>query len=647
MKSFKYGKTKGYNYDYVNGSELGYCEKRGQVNDIVIHNPVSVANCSIKSTDSKYDMRTEGSKASGSANFAVLDRTVTINFPSSGFHAGNGDLGILDTRELPGRGYQNIASTEQWTRDKFVVFPFSVITSEGYTYIAGTPINLYYLNSDGTSYTFKLPLANYEVKNAEVTFIALATNAEKIEYYDESNGETNKERTDAVYAARHTAHKFVEMDIVGSIGALTIEDVGDFRFAELFKVPYPASSDKYGWLIENVVHKVDVTNANHIVVDGLDVRGEKYSEDTDYGDTFGTQAIRADSSALVKMPLTPLDNNIKSLRKQPMRPGYRLYMDVSTIGNYYGMNTIDESSGNLITDVNNTDKEHYMKIKPKYFALDLNKAGTSAEYIPLDCYYKNSNNEYIPCNLYYNDVTAAANKFSIYFEWAEEYARRNYIYKFKGSSYSEKNLTDAAVKYLSNLYNLYIGTGLPGDSITLVDFKSPNADKVLIGTAEDISLADVNRTFIGSSSTYGVDNSSEDLDEDFFKAQAQKWHFTLALPSSVVFVEAGKPCTSMNVKEIQTLGDTVGGHAGKGAVIVCTLDIRVGGEVWTLEYDGTTVNNADTDGTLTGIQISDDPELDDIYCTDSLPSEGKTDPIIAVFSNKYTAADDLRSEGSH
>ena len=94
--------------------------------------------------------------------------------------------------------------------------------------------------------------------------------------------ETNRERDTTTCGAEHNAHKKQQIDVVGLIGTLTIEDTGDFRFANLFK-----QTDGTGkWLIENLVPSVNYKLPNKIASDIKDVRREVANEKTNYHGTY-------------------------------------------------------------------------------------------------------------------------------------------------------------------------------------------------------------------------------------------------------------------------------------------------------------------------------------------------------------------------
>lgn len=544
-----------------------------------------------------------GTEIDISDTFINIDRLFQIYYPDTGDFAESPSLhGILDTTSVRGMGYTDGMDTSRWTRDKYVVFPVSVLYRDASGELtkqasAGQPINLNYVPSDASNkytWTFYAVLANNEQKNSGVKFVSIASNAATVKYYEESSGVTNKDRVDGK-AARHTATKKQVVDVLGSIGGLTLEDTGDFRFATLFK----KSKGNGKWLIQNLVPEVNLSMPNKVVADDRDVRNETVSAETNWHDTYGTQYMDTGGKAYEQLllPLVPRYNPVKALRNQPMRPGYNLYMDISTIGNYYGEN-VDDSGAYVDNDL-----YYKMTVTPRYWALDLD----DGEYTPLDV-YMGKNTEYKA--VAYFDCEGKESRYYLYLDWLANAARRNYT---KG----EKNATGKVVDAYTS-----------GD----IKLRTPSVYKDPLGTAQRLHLNDLNRTFIGSTETYGADTNPENaIYEAVYNRQAQRWHWTIGLPSSSVFVEAGKPCTDANIKAIRD----------KNAVIVCSLDIKVRGTVWTLEYDGSAINNNNG-----GIQPYEGGK---VYPPPTDPETGEPlkDPIVTVYTNKFTSADDLRTEGSH
>ena len=548
-----------------------------------------------------------------SDTFINIDREFKIYYPNTGDFSQSPNMhGILDTTSVRGMGYVDNMDCSKWTRDKYVIFPVNVIFKDkdgNFTKQASAyqPINLFYIPQDGDYiWTFYAVLGNNEVNNGTTKFVSIASNANTIEYYDESVDVTNKDRVDRTYAARHTATKVQYIDVLGSIGGLALEDTGDFRFATLFKQP----KNNGTWLIKNLVPQVNLKLPNKVLSDDKDLRFEDVSAGTLWHDAYSTQYSSTGGKAYkhVQLPLTPADNPIQALKKQPMRPGYNLYMDISTIGNYYGENL--DTSG----EYTDSDLYYKMQITPRYWLLNLD---TNA-YTPLDVYMGQSGN-YKPVAAF--DCDSSISEYYLYMDWQNEYQRRNYTAK-------EKKTTGDVIDFFT-----------PAESPKI---RVPSTQKDILGTAQRLFLNDINRTFIGSTTTYGVNKNPENaLAEPIYGRQAQRWNWTIGLPSSSVFVKAGEKCTTANIEKISS----------QNAVIVCTLQIYVKGEVWTLAYDGTAINNVDKDKTgKTGVKIFDDgPYKDKVYTPPVDPKTGKftTDPIVSVYSNDHTSADDLRTEGSH
>ncbi len=156
-----------------------------------------------------------------------------------------------------------------------------------------------------------------------------------------------------------------------------------------------------------------------------------------------------------------------SILIEPMRPGYNLYMDISTIGNYYGENL--DTSGEY------TDSNLYykMQITPRYWLLNLD----TNPYTPLDVYMGQSGN-YKPVAAF--DCNSSVSEYYLYMDWQNEYQRRNYTAK-------EKKTTGDVVDYF---------TSAESPSIRV-----PSTQKDILGTAQRLFLNDINRTFIGSTTT--------------------------------------------------------------------------------------------------------------------------------------------------
>lgn len=579
------------------------------VNDTYNHYAYGDSRCwKSKEVDTKVDYGTNVDKTNV---FINLDGDFDIRFSYEGCIFGNGQRGLLncDTNTLGG-GWSTdsnaVMDTRKYVREQYVKFPFDVKAPDGNIYTAGTWILLKFMpNNDGkvndavNTYTFHCLEENNEGKKVTVEFFVSAINEEETLLR-----QTNNQNTNLVSRAQdcYSQHR---IDVVGSIGALTLTDTGDFRFANFFK-----NSTVGNELVQNVVPSVDEGSVRAIAVDTKDVlKNTAIDGNNRYRSTYGVTG--KNGLLWTALPLTPVDNNIESVKEQLLRPGYKLYMDVETVGNYYGVNF--DSNGNYI-DYNGTNK---MVITPRYWALDLD----TEKYTPLDVYASTSQSEYdkvvdFDDPNFKSDVVYNIN-------WADEVKLKNtssFLVNRRAFSLMENSINDG-----SNLANKLIQSRRPWDVVT--DY---------IGTANKIVLYDVNTVSIGSSNTYGVPYKDAVIPEERYQRQSQRWFFETGLPSSAVFVEAGLPCTDVNIKSIQK----------QNMVIVCALNIRVRGTVWTLQYDGSTINFADTDSSgKKGIKISDE---DKVY-EPPKESDGEyiKDPIVAIYDSTKTSKDDLSITGTH
>lgn len=555
-----------------------------------------------------------GQPSSSNGAFINIDREFTIYYPDMGDYEQQPKLnGISECTDSKGKGYKNSMDTDTWLRNKFVIYPFNTLDAANNLWGAGEPIDLLKLPSNNKKYTFTCLLANSERNGCSVTFHSVANNAPESLNYDDADSYTNYERG-GNHAAKMSVTKRQEIDVVGSIGSLTINDTGDPRFAELFK--QPINNGK--WLIPNVVREVDYELPSKIVSDDVDSRNEPTSVTGYNHDVYGvtTMPTGGKSFPYVKLPLVPYKNNIKALQKENMRPGYNLYMDIETVGNYIGDNWQDDTTNGMIPWERGNDASGMftkkMQIKPKYWELNLD----TGKYSEVDAYMY-SGSSYLPIVM--SDKKDQVSEYYYYLDWLNESARRSYTMK------EQKNSTAYQAANTNDIYK----------------FRLPTNERDVIGQADRIYLIDIDRTLIGSSFRYGKDYNTGNINSTIsdnrmneldFVVGSQRWHWTLGLPSSTVFVKKGDKPTTANIDKIQDAN----------SVIVCSLDIKVRGEVWTLEYDGTAVNYSDG----TGFKIypggkTYPPPIDPVT------NKPINDPIIVVYDNERTSKDDIQTQGSH
>lgn len=560
-----------------------------------------------------------------SGDFVNLDYGFKIYFPNTGNFYGNGAYGISDISNTEGKGYTSPMDTTTWVKAKYVVFDFDVIYdkdkdgdfSDDKLYLAGEPIPLGTFSYKGTNaknnfnddspddymYNFYVPLENSEIHNGHVKFCAVALNSGSDEW-SENQTTHNYERTN--YYAAHDAMKEVFVDVVGRVGSMTMMDSGDFRFSNFFKQPTNS-----GWLVDNIVREVDVRKQNYWLADPLNIRGEKGTSKTNGLNTYGTQFFKSDLSKLLYMPLVPMYNNIDALKKQPQRIGYMNLMSLETIGNYYGIASADVPGS----------ENYKVQIQPFYYHLDVN----TGKWTPVDVYMLNGTT-YSKINEFGNKNATTDYQWNYSLNWLDESARRMY-------STGEKKATDNVVED----YATPVFTNEDGEAV-FKRIQIASGREYQYGTAQMLFLRARNRTFIGSSVTEGNTTNpgnrvSVETDngvdyESPYQKQGQRWHFSLGLPSSAVFVEHGKACTQENINKL----------TNDHSVIVTALEVYVKGEVWTLKYKNNDVSNQK-------IQVTKDTPVWD-YSNDP---NGPGDKIIVTVTTtpKHSSKHDLQTEGTH
>ena len=467
-------------------------------------------------------------------NFINLDYGFQVYLPNRGDFYGDNSYGLASLNKNRGRGFINSMNTTEWVKEKYVTFDFNVIYA-GVGYLGGTRIPLDISDADGV-YDFYCPLANSEAVSAVVTFEVIAINGTG----QDNSLPANRERYNS-YDARHSGIKRFNVDVVGRIGNLIMEDTGDYRFANLFKMAKVPTS----WIVPGVVRDVALDQQNNIVGDLIDIRGVPVTAPNQYLNTYGLTSFANRNP--VPFPLTPDKNNIAALRTQPLRIGYKSYLDVQTLGDY--------ANG-------------YIQIIPHYYNVNL-----STNVITEVDVYMVVDGAYQPINMFgaavpgwdpsivYNNLTMLS--------WDDEFARRNY-------SATER----ARTEQIASAYKTYDASG------NVIDLPTPLGKYHAYGNNQLLQLTGRNRTFIGTSMVCNQYNANPGnvFNDLWFGKQAQRWHFTTGLPSSSVVVRKGLVVNQTNVDILKT----------KNSVLLLTLDIKSVGESYILQYKGDGQNSSVT-----------------------------------------------------
>ncbi len=504
--------------------------------------------------------------------FINMDWPFQVYFPNRGDFNQGQLSGIPYITTARGKGFVDNMDTTKWTKSKRVKFDFNVIyEGNGQLYRAGEWIEL---PVNGDYYNFYCVLANYEAKSAGIEYEVEAINCPGTN--DNKMSETNKQRY-TNFTARHGAYKRSYVDIVGRIGNLIIDDTDDFRFCNLFKTPLDSSE----WIAEGVVKKVNSNLQNMFMAWNRDIRGNVINGASNWLNTYGTQSWAEKSPIL--LPLSPEKNNIASLKEQPMRPGYDILAEVSTIGNY----------------------GKRMQIVPYYYALNLSDSSLK----PVDVYMV-SNNSYKPINIF-NIWDTEWEMSDLYpyimnLDWANESNRRNY-------DPLEKAHTDV----IAALKAEFVLTPVDGGEFEVTgtrELDRPVGNYYPLGTSQLLELTGRARTFIGGTETNGVSKNIGNRipDVEWWEA-AQRWHFKVGLPSSAVFVEHNSKISAEEIKKI----------SNDEHVIVLAVDIKAIGDTYVLGY-----NHQGTNGT---IQVSG--------VTYAMPSN--IPPVLAVYSANKSSIQDV------
>lgn len=519
-------------------------------------------------------------------NFVNLDYPFQVYFPNIGDFEGTNSLGISKTTKQRGYGFEDNMDTTTWTKEKYVTFQFDV-TYKNNLYRAGERV---YLPVDEDTFDFYCPLENKEARQAHVDFVAIAINNK----YGELDGDetTNKARSSTKLMADHSSIKTYYIDVVGRIGNMTIQDTGDFRFANFFK----KSFNNGEWLIENLVPTVDVTSQNYIVGEQEDIRGLSFKEQSNYLNTYGTESTKEQKP--YTFPLSPKDNNIEALRRQPLRIGYPVFMDTELLGNYI---------------------QGSVQILPYYYSLDLRDGSID----PVDI-YMSVNGSYKMINKFDKLVDGTVDTSNVYdnkvfLNWNDESDRRNY-------NSTQYNLSENTAKYFNENYTSIYAAGYSGDGSEEV--LNPYGQYYVMGNNNALMLTPRARSFIGTDITNGTNhNPGNKIDSYEYSRQGTRWHFTLSLPSTAIPVKSGEKPTTDNFAKV----------SDRYHVILGALDIKAIGDTYALKND---VDN------LEGVEIQTINDTGEVkttkYDITKIPYQ-----VVTVTSSDKTSRDDLAESGTH
>ena len=489
---------------------------------------------------------------------------------------------------------------------------------------------------------------------------------------------TNKIRMIS-FRSLHGAYKSFFLDTVGRIGNFTIVDTEDFRFSNLFKLPVmndansAMMSDANNWIVEGIVKVVDEDIQNFYIGDTYDLRLNKASANTRWLDTYGTQAwMTGQITRTVDGGITERDinrpnlidqiftsdvNNIDLYKNNSLKIGYDVYTSIETLGNYYGgyLQMIPKIYALKIDD----DEVEGME---KYNNSENGKYIMRGTYIPLDVYIE-KDAELLLVNRYNNAANGNANindldlyDFVFNLDWLTESEKRNYTIE-------EQERTKAVQEAFR--IEVFDSTG----SVENVEkYSIPQGEFNTIGTEQYMLLSSifkynyqtdqtygVQRTFVGSSNTYGKNTWSGGgvnsefglnknrwglIDEEYFWRNVQRWHGKVGLPDSSVFIPTGLEINDENRKWIDPEAKDT--HFA----IVVTADMVAISDLWTLNYSQPWFKNF----TLSGVKFDTSFDRSNAYIKSVEHYPGHKDsngtmcphclpPIIAIYGGAETPSE--------
>lgn len=376
-----------------------------------------------------------------------------------------------------------------------------------------------------------------------------------------------------------------KVNLVGSIGNVTVHDVEDFRFSNYFKVP------KASWLIEGVIHDVDEKLPRRVVSSYKDIMQREvnfYVEDRKIYRRNGTEA--SDISGLVALghsslgttvylptkeyggmagpfddlPLVPKYNTVDEYKTEAVRLGYKAFISVDTIGNYqsYIPSTVKVPEGPDDEDT----RTNYLSVKSQYYLYDFD----DGKFYDVDIWSGSTGGK----ERLYNGTTRETEKIlqagSIFQDVNSETYRRNIgIYELMYTSLLI--VEDDTANNSNGEYTILYGNrhyiGQPGN------LRLDNRDLTYIGSSNN-----------DSDSRYWGESINQTLE---YSKNAQRYHFKDGLTSTTVLTEPLGDNPSQG--DIKSANDKVR-EEHPHSVLVQFMDFTAKGSVWTIKVNGSAVN---------------------------------------------------------
>lgn len=532
-------------------------------------------------------------------------------------------------------------------------------------------------NAFGVTNTSNLTESNIDDANAPHTYVTIETygintfvktsdSSAKFGYIMEENSNAGNMKANAAF-------KSEPVNLVGSIGNLTVHDVEDFRFSNYFKEPIPNK-----WLIDGVIEQVNVNKPIRVVSSQKDIcfndvkyiieGGKYYKLDHDLGtktevtsgytaaghSTLGTTIFTIDgeyggmAGYYDPLPLVPRYNVVEEFKSEAVRLGYKAFMSIDTIGQYESFidDTVKVPSG---PDTEDT-REKFLNVKSIYYLYDLD----DGQLYDIDIWSGSTGGK----ERVYNGTSKITEQFthsgSIYQNVIEDLTRRNIgLFELTKTNELSAGANKQPGEYtFVNAINHYIGR--PGY------LKLDNRDLSYIGSSNNDSEGRYWGATIGFPSEWSQN--------------AQRYHFKDGLTSTTVITKPlGDDRSTITQGMIETATHEVK-EEHPNAVVIQFMDFIAKGDVWNIRHNGSAVNEPyfviyDVDGDDPADPDDDakyipkDMNIDNVKRNNKVTyrgaktfnpvtgnESGTVDPNltpVVVFQAYNTSADDRTISGTH
>lgn len=450
-------------------------------------------------------------------------------------------------------------------------------------------------------------------------------------------GNTAMWRESDIYDRYTSSASSQRYTLIGRIGGLTLYDTGDPRYQDTFKQINPNPDEReyaiapFVWAIKRYSN-VDGEEGSQFkyLVDMLDVRGrflvktpKENNKDGIYklavsGDTYAHTAWYLSKAYITGrrelLPLTSDFNIHEEVRNevQTIKLGYEVHCSLNTIGNYFGsLGKRPTDNESTYVNTNNDYGQTKVQVHPKYVLFN----EETEEFIPVDAYmrqgtsyklinagsmkpFENDMDEYVKDSPYYLDtflynkspvkitpnqdgLNRSEHEYKLDQNMLRESVTREESRKTYYVIHDEKHEDNYDGKYENNLA---IRDGFNTSLLDPYDY----GDGEIGGTALDESytygnaqmefLREFNRTFIGGTTLALNEQNATGgfslLVQKNATKFAQKWRFTVGLPSSTVFVKHGMPINPYTIIDVTAK-----------YWLICLIDVYSIGEKWVLHYE--------------------------------------------------------------